>query len=177
MLSDRLDLVAASAETIRAALDDRRRLGAALGAEVPSIWPPELLDANALTWSLGWLSDPKNDPGYGFYWLLVRNGAADARQQTAHTLIGIAGFKGMPEDGVVEVGYGVVAEYQRRGYATEAVRALLAHAFACPGVTRVIAETLPGLAASIGVLEKCGFRFIGAGSEPDTIRYECTPRV
>jgi RimJ/RimL family protein N-acetyltransferase len=175
MLStDRLDLVAASAKTIRAALDDPVRLGAALGAEVTSSWPPELLDADALTWSLGWLADSKNDPSFGFYWLLVRNGTPADAQKIAHTLIGVAGFKGMPEDSAVEIGYGVAAEYQRRGYATEAVRALLAHAFACPGVTRVVAETLPGLAASIGVLEKCGFRLIGSGSEPDTIRYERT---
>ena len=38
----------------------------------------------------------------------------------------------------------------------------------------MIAETLPGLMPSIGVLRKCGFRFIGDGSEPGVIRYELT---
>ena len=76
------------------------------------------------------------------------------------------------EDGTVEIGYGVVAEHQRRGYATETVRAFLAHAFVSPKVRRVIAETYPHLAPSIGVLEKCGFTFIGDGSEPGVIRYE-----
>jgi len=52
------------------------------------------------------------------------------------------------------------------------VPAFLAHAFAVPSVMRVIAETLPTLEASIAVLEKCGFRFIGDGSERGVIRYE-----
>ena len=88
------------------------------------------------------------------------------------TLVGVVGYKGMPKDGTVEVGYGIVAEHQRRGYATEATRALVDQAFATPGVTRVIAETLPGLAPSIGVLEKLKFTLIGEGSEPGVIRYE-----
>jgi RimJ/RimL family protein N-acetyltransferase len=36
----------------------------------------------------------------------------------------------------------------------------------------VILETLPDLTPSIGVLEKCGFRFIGEGSESGVVRYE-----
>ena len=111
--------------------------------------------------------DPANDPAFGMYWIVLRESAA------SRTLVGAAGFKGMPsENGTVEIGYGVVAEYQRRGYATETVRAFLAHAFGSPRVQRVIAETYPHLAPSIGVLEKCGFTFIGDGSEPDVIRYE-----
>jgi RimJ/RimL family protein N-acetyltransferase len=38
--------------------------------------------------------------------------------------------------------------------------------------TAPIAQTLPELAPSIGVLEKCGFRFAGEGGEPGVIRYE-----
>jgi RimJ/RimL family protein N-acetyltransferase len=39
-------------------------------------------------------------------------------------------------------------------------------------VRRVIAETLPELAGSIGVLRRCGFRLLGEGSEPGVIRFE-----
>ena len=60
----------------------------------------------------------------------------------------------------------------RRGYASEAVEALVAWAFGHPEVTRVIAETYPELVASVGVLEETGFRFIGAGSEERVIRFE-----
>jgi len=89
------------------------------------------------------------------------------------TLLGTGGFKGPPSvDGTVEVGYTIVSEYRRRGYATEAVGGFLAHAFNVPAVRRVIAETLPELIPSIGVLEKTGFRLSGEGSEPGVIRFE-----
>jgi RimJ/RimL family protein N-acetyltransferase len=51
---------------------------------------------------------------------------------------------------------------------------LIGRAFAFPDVRRVIAETLPELTPSIGVLRKCGFRFIGEGSEPGVIRFAIT---
>ena len=78
------------------------------------------------------------------------------------------------DDGTVEVGYGIVSDQHRRGYASEAARALVGHAFARPAVRRVIAETYPELIGSIGVLRRCGFRHIGEGSEPGVIRYELT---
>ena len=39
---------------------------------------------------------------------------------------------------------------------------------------RVVAETLPELVGSIGVMRRCGLRFIGDGSEPGVIRFELT---
>ncbi len=75
-------------------------------------------------------------------------------------------------DGTVEVGYSVLEAHQRRGYASEAVEALVGWAFGHPEVTRVIAETYPELVPSVGVLEKTGFRLIGAGSEERVIRFE-----
>ena len=86
-------------------------------------------------------------------------------------LIGSAGYKGQPAEGIVEVGYGIVSDQQRRGYASEALEALLAHAFSLPRVTQVIAETLPPLVASIGVLRKAGFHLAGPGSEKGVIRF------
>jgi RimJ/RimL family protein N-acetyltransferase len=74
----------------------------------------------------------------------------------------------------VEIGYGIVSDRRRRGFATETTRGLLANAFAVPTVTRAIAETLPELTSSIGVLEKCGFHLLGEGSEPGVIRFELT---
>ena len=91
------------------------------------------------------------------------------------TLIGSVGYKGPPsDDGMVEVGYGIVRDRHRQGYASEAARGLIARAFASPDVTRVTAETYPELVGSIGVLRRCGFRFVGEGSEPGVIRYEIT---
>jgi RimJ/RimL family protein N-acetyltransferase len=74
-------------------------------------------------------------------------------------LVGWGGFKGPPKDGVVELGYEIAEARQRRGLATEAVRAMLAEAFASPDVAVVIAHTLPERNASNRVLEKAGFGF------------------
>lgn len=68
------------------------------------------------------------------------------------------------------MGYGVVVEHQRRGYATEATQGLIEFAFS-NGVKQVVAETYPELLASIGVMTRCGMRFIGPGSEERVIRY------
>ena len=72
-----------------------------------------------------------------------------------------------------ELGYWLGVPYWGRGYATEAVRALIDLAFRDPTVTRVIAETFPDLIPSIRVLEKNGFvRIEEGGSEPGVIRFE-----
>ena len=64
-----------------------------------------------------------------------------------------------------------MAAHRRRGYASEATQALVARASSERGVRRIIAQTYPDLVASIGVLEKSGFRFDGPGEEAGTVRY------
>ena len=66
-------------------------------------------------------------------------------------------FKGLPENGQPEIGYGLLPEYEHQGYATEAVRAACRWAFEQPGVTAVEAETAPDHAASQAVLHRVGF--------------------
>ena len=73
------------------------------------------------------------------------------------TRIGDLCFKGLEADGTTEIGYGILEEYQRQGYATEAVGAAVRWALQQPGVSRVEAETEPDNRASQRVLEKCGF--------------------
>lgn len=74
--------------------------------------------------------------------------------------------------GVVEIGYGIVGEFQRRGYATEAAAGLVGWAHAHPEVRMVAAHTLPELTASIRVLEKNGFVRRGIPAEEGAIRFE-----
>jgi RimJ/RimL family protein N-acetyltransferase len=95
-------------------------------------------------------------------------------------LVGGAGFKGSPRDGVVEIGYSMLEAHQGHGYCTEAVRALIGWAFGHPEVRLVIAHTLPELRPSIRVMEKCGFVFTGQGPGEDgmqTVRYELRPEA
>ena len=74
-------------------------------------------------------------------------------------------FKGRNDDGSVEIGYGILPEYQGRGYATEAVEAMVSWALCQSGVRRVEAETEPDNKASQRVLEKCGFLPTGTTGE------------
>ncbi|HVH10808.1 MAG TPA: GNAT family N-acetyltransferase [Gemmatimonadales bacterium] len=83
------------------------------------------------------------------------------------TVIGSAGFKGSPDDGMVEIAYGIAPSFQGRGYATEAARALVTFAFASGQVRLVRAHTLPVANPSTRVLTKCGFRFAGGVTDPD----------
>jgi [ribosomal protein S5]-alanine N-acetyltransferase len=161
--------VPATPTSIRAALEGEPALAASLGVFVPATWPPEFLDPPSLEFTVRRLTEGPEQAGWWLHFVVLAHGAA------GRTLIGSAGYKGPPSpDGTVEVGYGIVPDHQRQGYASEAVRGLLARAFAVPAVQQVIAETLPELTPSIGVLRKCGFRLVGAGSESGVIRFELT---
>lgn len=169
ILTDRLQLIPATRELTHAALEGGSSLGTRLGALVPVTWPPEFLDRPSLEFTLDRLAEGPDQAGWWLHFVVLASGVAGP------TLIGSAGYKGPPSpEGTVEVGYGIVSEYQRQGYASEAVHGLLARAFGLPTVRRVIAETLPELAPSIGVLRKCGFHLMGEGSEPGIIRFELT---
>jgi len=76
------------------------------------------------------------------------------------TLIGFAGCNNGPPDGAgtVEIGYDVLPTYQRRGYATEAMGAIMAWLFAQPRVRRVIADCDVDNVASRRVLERLGLQ-------------------
>jgi [ribosomal protein S5]-alanine N-acetyltransferase len=83
------------------------------------------------------------------------------------TNVGVGSFKGPPLDGMVEIAYAVVPEHQRKGYATEASREMVAFAFRSPQVRVVRAHTLPDGLASQRVLLKSGFSFVGEVVEPE----------
>lgn len=89
--------------------------------------------------------------------------------------VGSAGFMNVPDEtGEVEIRCGIAPAFQRRGFMTEALRAIAAWALEQPGVTGVIAETEPENTASRRVLARCGFkrfpRRAGAGSDRRRLR-------
>jgi RimJ/RimL family protein N-acetyltransferase len=82
--------------------------------------------------------------------------------------VGRCGFKGPPDtDGIVEIAYGIDAEHQGKGYATEAARALVEFAFDDSRIRLVRAHTLPQPNASTHVLTKCGFHHMGDVIDPE----------
>ena len=162
----RLELRPAGVAELEAELTGRQALERRLGVAVAAGWPPELYDEAATRWTLDIVRKAGGETSWAMYYIVAPEAAMT---------IGVCGFKGPPDiEGTVEIGYSVMPEYRRRGYATEAAGALVLRAFAEPSVTRVVAETLTDLTPSIGVLEKLGFRFAGAGEEPGVVRYEFT---
>jgi ribosomal-protein-alanine N-acetyltransferase len=82
-------------------------------------------------------------------------------------VVGTVGFRAPPDsDGMVEIAYGVVPDFEGRGYATQAAGMVAGWALARDGVRVVRAHTLPEANASTRVLTKCGFAFGGEVVDP-----------
>ena len=72
-------------------------------------------------------------------------------------IVGDFCFKGLSDDGVIEIGYGLKEEYRHHGYMTEAVIAITEWALSQDGVKQVEAETDAENIASQKVLLQSGF--------------------
>jgi len=169
LASSRLDLVAMHVDSLLCqqanAPHMRRDLGRLLHAAVPDTWPHENWESHVLAYLLNLIASDPEAMGWCRYLMLRHNGGV-------RTLIGTAGcgFPN-PETGEAEFGYGLLPEYQRQGFAAEAVRTLLPWIRTRRPVRTFIAHTFPHLRGSIRVLEKCGFAYDGPGLEEGTVRY------
>lgn len=165
--TDRLELIASTPELLGAHLHDPAELGRLLGAHVPEIRPAQLDGGEAIRSMGERLREDPHQVGWWSWYFVVSDETAGER-----VLIGDGGFKGPPAaDGSVEIGYSVLARFRNKGYATEAVKALVMWAFEHPQVKRVVAEALAENQASIRVLDKAGFTAVGEGSEKGLVRF------
>ena len=88
---------------------------------------------------------------YRTVWMLV--------QREEGVIIGSAGFKGGPDEkGEVEIRYAMGKDYRRRGYMTEAVKAICCWALEQPEVAHITAETDLVSYPSQRILERLGFQ-------------------
>jgi len=78
--------------------------------------------------------------------------------------VGGIGFKGQPDGGCVEIGYGLAPSARGNGFAAEAVIALLTVA-ANHGLFKVIADTTLDNIASQRTLIRAGFRLVSTDAE------------
>src|SRR5205085_5558941 len=128
---------------VLAAIEGNNALAASLALDVPASWPPEGLDESALRYLTDRLTEVPESGEWWGYWIILR------QEPAGRMLIGSAGYKGPPTaDGSVEIGYGIVNDYQRQGFASEAARGLVGRAFQFEAVHRVRAETFPELIGS-----------------------------
>jgi len=137
---------------------DWSQAGHLLGARIPRPWRDE--DWQWLAHRPGQAEADSSEVPWLPRVLLLR--AGDASGSPEPTVAGEAGFHGRPDgDGRVEIGYMVIAEHRRHGYANEAVRALMAWATAEHGITRFRASISPHNTPSLNLIRKLGFTQAG----------------
>lgn len=89
----------------------------------------------------------------------------DERKQIA---VGRAGYHGPPDQsGMVEIGYAVDPDYQRRGYARAALEVLLKRAAREPDVKIVRVTISPDNTASYALASQYGFAEVGEQWDED----------
>ena len=81
-------------------------------------------------------------------------------------IIGSTGFKGVPNDeGSIDIGYGIISQAQKKGYAIEAVTALAKWAFSKPEVKMITARCVLNNMNSARLLGKMKFIEISRDDE------------
>jgi RimJ/RimL family protein N-acetyltransferase len=137
-------------------------LAAVLNAEVTTEWPPEHWEPHVYHFiEKQYVEDPRTR-GWHRY-VLLPNGSSS-------TLIGAVG--GFPKlEGDAEIGYSTLPSFQRRGFGTEAAKALVEWLLTQKDVRSVSAQTYPRLPESIKVMERCGMTYVGPGEDEGTVRY------
>ena len=152
----RLELTPLPAAAAASLPDDRSQAAALIGAGLPAAWPGiDLLDVLPMQAAAA----PEDEP-FGV-WLII--------ERDTNTVVGDIGFMGPPDGGEVEIGFSVVPDRRRRGYATEACRSLVEWVFRATTVRDVVARSEPENEASARVLAASGFR--RAGADRGTLRW------
>ncbi len=154
--SPRLDLVSLSPTVLEALLDGRRDdAEAQLSVALPIGWPDGDVEP-FLRLRLGQMAEDAEAQRW-----LVR---ALVRRQDG-SMVGHAGFHGPPgtgglAPGKAELGYTVYPPFRGRGYATEAVVALMDWAES-EGIRQFVASVGPWNEPSLGIVRKLGFTQTG----------------
>ena len=169
--SNRLTLIPSTLAHVRTELEAPDQLATLLGAVVSADWPTGEYDRDAMEFFRARLEEGGEAVEGWYGWYAVR----EVDEEGPRALVGAGGYFGPPDTlGTVEVGYSILPEWQRRGYASEMVELLVKHAFTFDDVEIAIAHTTAANPASIAVLLRCGFHAAGAGREVDTLRFECS---
>lgn len=88
--------------------------------------------------------------------------------ESTRIIVGTCGFKDAPQNNIVEIGYNVSPIFQRHGFATKAVRALVQRAKGLTVMANIASENL----ASLQVVRKSNFKFSGLIKNSDDETFE-----
>jgi ribosomal-protein-alanine N-acetyltransferase len=157
--TSRLDLTPLGAGAVDALLTgDGERLRRLTSARFRDPVPPPYM-ADALPVVRDRLRERPEEAQW-WNWLVVDREAGEA--------VGSVAFAGPPDaEGAVLVGYAMYGAYEGRGYATEAVKAMVTWAFAQPGVREVRALAPVWNTPALRVAENVGMRPVGSDEDDD----------
>jgi ribosomal-protein-alanine N-acetyltransferase len=163
--SKRLDLVSLGPEFVGPLLDGRREEAeAAAGVKLPDAWP----DGHDVGFLSLRLREMREKPELQ-QWSVRALVLAD----DPHPMIGHAGFHGPPgrnavkSPDAVEIGYRVFEPHRRRGYATEAVRALIDWAASEHGIRHFVASIALDNEPSLRLVKNFGFEQTGRHADEE----------
>jgi [ribosomal protein S5]-alanine N-acetyltransferase len=167
--SNRLEFVATTLDHIYAGLESPECLAALLNALMEPEWPPGEHDRGARELFQDCPKESGTSIVGGWYgWYTVRS-ASPFRPSVS---IGAGGYFGPPGgNGVVEIGFSIIPEWQSLGYATELAGMLIENAFTDIRVQKIIAHASPMNFASCKVLEKCGLNYVCGNEESGNSLY------
>ena len=149
-----MELISSSAAHIRIELETPHLLAEKLNASVSNHWPSGEYDQDAMEFFLSCFENGGEEAQGWYGWYAINIEPVSG----ARSLVGSGGYFGPPDsDGLIEIGYSVLPEWQRRGYATEIVNALVAHASSFAATKHIIAHTIAENEASKRVLIASGF--------------------
>jgi len=140
-----IPLPAAAAAALPAGRAEAARM---IGAILPDAWPlPDLLGVLPMQ-----AAATPDQERFGI-WLIV--------ERETNTVVGDVGFHGPPDNGRVEIGFSVIADRRRRGYASEAARSIVDWAIGQPEAREVVARSETDNEASARTLAAAGFARVG----------------
>lgn len=99
--------------------------------------------------------------------LLEANCRASWMIVSGNEVVGLCSYRRPPNDGRVEIGFGVAESRRSVGHATRAIAAMLQAAATDPHIRVVTAETSVSNPASSRALEKNGFERTGTRLDPE----------
>ncbi|WP_295717602.1 GNAT family N-acetyltransferase [Mucilaginibacter sp.] len=152
--SERLKLMSLTHEQLLLLRQDRALMEISIGLTpsfmlVEPFYYAEIIDALDNFWLPNTLAHPEKYLWYTDWELVLKS---------ANTSVGGMGFAGYPnENGEAEIGYMIDGNHHNKGFATEALKTMIAWAFTHQFVKAIIVHTYADNLPSCRLLDKCGF--------------------
>jgi ribosomal-protein-alanine N-acetyltransferase len=160
IITSRLELASMSPSFLEALLSGRQFIAEGIGRlALPRGWP----DEHDERWLRVRLQEMRDDP-------LLQPWLARAmvlKRDRLRPMVGHIGFHGAPKDGSLELGYTVIQQYRRQGYAFEAALGMMDWASREHGISRFLVSISPENQPSLALADKMGFKRIGEQVDPE----------